>query len=147
MLLGGPALYALALIMAAALVVPAVFSVDTNVRDFSVESYKNMQLRQLYAQLESGAYAHDSDECLLLQRQADALSGYVYSETSAKGYASLAEYERLRPCGHSCSLCNRKRTHYPQRPCKDRGHKEPYLHHHRRNSLHGQQKAPYREHC
>ena len=51
MLLGGPALYALALIMAAALVVPAVFSVDTNVRDFSVESYKNMQLRQLYAQL------------------------------------------------------------------------------------------------
>ena len=47
MLLSGPALYALALIMAAALVVPAVFSVDTNVRDFSVESYKNMQLRQL----------------------------------------------------------------------------------------------------
>lgn len=96
MLLCGPALYALALIMAAALVVPAVFSVDTNVRDFSVESYKNMQLRQLYAQLESGAYAHDSDEYHMLQRQADALSGYVYSETSAKGYASLAEYERLR---------------------------------------------------
>lgn len=96
MLLCGPALYALALIMAAALVVPAVFSVDTNVRDFSVESYKNMQLRQLYAQLESGAYAQDSDECHMLQRQADALSGYVYSETSAKGYASLAEYERLR---------------------------------------------------
>ena len=96
MLLSGPALYALALIMAAALVVPAVFSVDTNVRDFSVESYKNMQLRQLYAQLESGAYAHDSDEYHMLQRQADALSGYVYSETSAKGYASLAEYERLR---------------------------------------------------
>ena len=61
MLLSGPALYALVLIMAAALVVPAVFSVDTNVRDFSVESYKNMQLRQLYAQLESGAYAQDSD--------------------------------------------------------------------------------------
>ena len=96
MLLCGPALYALALIMAAALVVPAVFSVDTNVRDFSVESYKNMQLRQLYAQLESGAYAQDSDEYHMLQRQADALSGYVYSETSAKGYASLAEYERLR---------------------------------------------------
>jgi len=96
MLLSGPALYALALIMAAALVVPAVFSVDTNVRDFSVESYKNMQLRQLYAQLESGAYAQDSDEYHMLQRQADALSGYVYSETSAKGYASLAEYERLR---------------------------------------------------
>ncbi len=55
-----------------------------------------MQLRQLYAQLESGAYAHDSDEYHMLQRQADALSGYVYSETSAKGYASLAEYERLR---------------------------------------------------
>lgn len=96
MLLSGPALYALALIMAAALVVPAVFSVDADTREFSVESYKNMQLRQLYSQLESGAYAQDSDEYLLLQRQADALSGYVYSETAAKGYASLAEYERLR---------------------------------------------------
>lgn len=96
MLLSGPALYALALIMAAALVVPAVFSVDTDTREFSVESYKNMQLRQLYSQLESGGYAQDSDEYLLLQRQADALSGYVYSETAAKGYASLAEYERLR---------------------------------------------------
>ena len=96
MLLSGPALYALALIMAAALVVPAVFSVDSDVSAYSVESYKNVQLRQLYSQLESGAYAKDSDEYLLLQRQADALSGYVYSETAAKGYASLAEYERLR---------------------------------------------------
>lgn len=96
MLLSGPALYALALIMAAALVVPAVFSVDSDVSGYSVESYKNVQLRQLYSQLESGGYAKDSDEYLLLQRQADALSGYVYSETAAKGYASLAEYERLR---------------------------------------------------
>lgn len=96
MLLSGPALYVLVFIMAAALIVPAVFSVDPDVSGFSPESYKNGQLRDLYAQLESGAYAQGSDEYDMLRRQADALSGYVYSETAAKGYASLAEYERLR---------------------------------------------------
>lgn len=96
MLLSGPALYALALIMAAALVVPAVFSIDADVGAFSPESFKNGQLRQIYTQLESGVYGRDSDEYIMLRRQADALGGYVYSETASAGYSSLAEYERLR---------------------------------------------------
>ena len=96
MLLAGPGLYALALIMASALVLPAVFSVDPDTSEFSHARYEGNQLKSLYGALSSGVYEKGSAEAGALERLADALSGYVYSATLQEGYESLAEYERLR---------------------------------------------------
>lgn len=96
MLLAGPGLYALALIMASALVLPAVFSIDPDTSEFSHARYEGGQLKDLYGALSSGVYEKDSAEAGALERLADALSGYVYSATPQEGFESLAEYERLR---------------------------------------------------
>ena len=96
MLLAGPGLYALAFIMASALVLPAVFSIDPDTSEFSHARYEGDQLKGLYGALSSGAYAKDSAETAALERLADALSGYVYSATPQEGFESLAEYERTR---------------------------------------------------
>lgn len=111
MLLAGPGLYTLALIMASALVLPAVFSIDPDTSEFSHARYEGNQLKSLYGALSSGVYEKDSAEAGALERLADALSGYVYSATPQEGYESLAEYERLRlevaglgPAGPSAAL-------------------------------------------
>lgn len=96
MLLAGPGLYVLAAVMAAALVVPAIFSTDPNTSEFSHARYEAGPLRALYGAQASGAYAEGSPEAAMIDRLADALSGYVYAATPQEGYESLAEYERLR---------------------------------------------------
>lgn len=96
MLLAGPGLYVLALIMAAALVLPAVFSIDPDTSEFSHARYEGNQLNAIYGALSSGVYAEGSKEAETLERMADALGGYVYSISPQEGYESLAEYERLR---------------------------------------------------
>ena len=100
LMLSGPAVYAVAVLMALAFLVPAVFSLDPDVSALSASRYVTNSmastgvLKRLEDELSSGAYAKDSVAYGQLERQRDLITGFIWGQTPAERFQSLASYDR-----------------------------------------------------
>lgn len=96
MVLSARWLYALAALMAVAMLAPALFSIRLDVGSFSVKRYREGDYRKLQTAEVSGAFAEGTPEADDLAKARELLFGFVSGSGRAEQFRALAAYERFR---------------------------------------------------
>lgn len=95
MVLSGPWVYAIALVMAGAVLVPALFSIRQDMSEYTVRHYQQGVYARLGEAVTGGIFEEGSQEAEDARRAHGLLSDFVTASGSAAQFRALAAYERF----------------------------------------------------